>query len=518
MGRGIPCGASYIAAWKKCIKGIGVDHEIFRHLDSSSSEKLQKALTEFHDNLEKHIPEEAHKNWEGAINDLMSSFKDFPMNASEKESFLEKKLIKQLKEGERMMVNQPRYLDINGTKIEAPTDLIPRFGVSQSGWYDPRLNLSFNARGVGNNGIASVKKQSGGGSQTELHVTGQLSSMLNYRMKQLAEGKPWPSDPVRKPTQAEIDKVYNEVKGKEIWKVGGNLMDTTRTRDELLKYYEILNKKPSPEVEARREAKSKAMIASWLAHDKKSPVTGEPIDLVPSHPQGGKFRSTVDHKVPLAELGKNLRSVTDPDERLKRLIQISDTPDNFHIVEAGLNAMKNKGSWSDVVTSSNPDKWTERVFQNLRRNPPVMGLNQKAFEERFGLSSKFDDPATRSRIAKSHEDRRINSVLNGEVLENIKNPVTPPKVRAVRSPRKTKQDKLDELLSSLRNTPSNTSNSPAQRSTPPVNAAKAREAAFIASATTLANNMKQRGLPLMQVRYELKKLGYSPAIISQISI
>ena len=518
MGRGIPCGASYIAPWKKCIKGVGVDHQIFQHLDSPSSEKLQKALTEFHDNLEKHIPEEAHKNWEGAINNLMSSFKDFPMDDSQRETFLEKKLIKQLKEGERMMVNQPRYLDINGTKIEAPTDLIPKFGVSQSGWYDPRLNLSFNARGVKNNGIASVKKQSGGGSQTELHVTGQLSSMLNYRMKQLAEGKPWPSEPVRKPTQSEIDKVYNEVKGKEIWRVGGNLMDTNRTRDELLKYYEILNKNPSPEVKARRESKSKAMIASWLSYDKKSPVTGELIDLVPSNPQGGKFRSTVDHKVPLTELAKNLGSVTDPVERLKRLIQRSDTPDNFHIVEAGLNAMKNKGSWSDVVTSSNPDKWAERVSQNLRRNPPVMGLNQKAFEDRFGESSKFDNPATRSQIAKSHEDKRINSVLNGEILENIKNPVTPPKVRAVRSPRQTKQTKLDALVDSLRKTPSNLTNSSTQQSKPPVNVAKAREAAFIASATTLANNMKQRGLPSMQVRYELRKLGYSPTVISQISI
>jgi len=514
---GKPCGESWIAAWKMCIKGVGIDHEIFRNMGSSPTEQLQKALTDFHDNLVKHIPEEAHKNWERAVFDLLKTFKDFPMDPEQKETFLEKKLLKQLKEGERMMVNQPRYLNINGTKIEAPTDLLPKLGAAQSGWYDPRLNLAFNAKGVGNNGIASVKLQSGGGSQTELHLTGQLSSMLNYRAKQLAEGKSWPSEPTKTPTQAEIDKVYSEVKGKEIWKVGGNLMDTSRKRNELLEYYEIANKNPSPEVQARREFKSKAMIAAWLAYDKKSPVTGLQVDLTPSIPQGGKYRSTVDHKVPLDELRKKLTSVTDPNEKLKRLIQSSDTKENFYIVEGGLNAMKNKNTWSDIVKGADPDIWVASVFQSLKKSPPVMGLNQKAFEERFGSSSNFKDPVIRNQLAKSFESERINRVLNGEVLQNIKTPTVAPKtpkvraVRAVRSPRQTLEGRADKLLNEIRNTPTN-------KTTVPKKDAATREVALIAQATTLANNMKQKGLKPMQVKYELKKLKFSNDIIEKIKV
>lgn len=296
------------------------------------------------------VPPSSHWVWDRELDNLRKLFQRGE----------EERLTSMVYKGAQMMVNQPKLLKVGEFTLKAPLGLVPRLGRYQAGWEDETFGVKYNT--VSERDEAAEKKgQDGGGSYLECHLRGTLWNLKAHFVRQSAQGLPWPSPQEDVPLDAEVDYYLSLYGGSDLWMSGGNLLDTTRARNELLDFYKTTEKNPSDEVIRRRRQKDRSIVRSWLAYGRKSPVTGNSIEL----PRVGKG-SALDHLVPIS---------TWRDLPVEEKVSRADTWTNLMVVENGANALKRNKTWEQLAMGDkvDPVKWCRKVFTNLNKTSPFVG-------------------------------------------------------------------------------------------------------------------------------------------------
>jgi hypothetical protein len=213
---------------------------------------------------------------------------------------------------------------------------------------------------------------------------GNASKMLAYKEKEEAAGRSWPTPESRNPTSKEVDALVKN--NPNLWTSGLNTQNRARGRDDGFDVYELTSKNPSPQALAARDRKNRAMAESYLAHDGKSPVTGQDIKLPKSNIPGTK--TVVDHVVGYRDIVK-----ANPGKSIFELDGIANTRSNFVVVEADLNNSKGERSWGSTATTLSKNSQTAAVRKgitdNWNDNGSRVTLSEKQYRQRFGNTNGF---------------------------------------------------------------------------------------------------------------------------------
>lgn len=415
-GSGKPCGGSFISASYKCRVGGGSYN--LTAFSEGDQKIISAALEKYEAAMEANIPPEAQKMWSQAARNCVKEHEKYKKSSDRipKEGY-GNHLARQLEKAEEMMVNQPRYLRVLDKTFEAPPGLEPYFEWSQVGWKERVAGVSYSA--PNKQGVSEPKKQSGGASWAQVHIAGHAAKALEFRKEREAQNLPWPMLPTVTVTPEDVQKLLKaEGPDNRLWTAGGNILDTNpnHPRKELLEYYKIKDKvPPSEEVSLRRKNKEAAIVESWLMYGKLDPISGEPIDL-PNRPG-----STVDHKVPFANIKKR---TPDPFEA----ISLADRASNFYVTAGGLQGLRKDTPWEEWLDIKNTpnldqDAWYAGLSKNEQKNPPIMALSRKQFEERY-KTLDYDNPADR-RVAAMYGRRDLMGVYSGGSVGTIAMPKAP---------------------------------------------------------------------------------------------
>ena len=237
---------------------------------------------------------------------------------------------------------------------------------------------------------------------------GNDRKMLSYKEKLEKQGKKWPAEPSRTPTEAEITALVQA--NPNLYTSGFNISNRTRGRDDAFDVYELGNKNPSPAAIAARDGKNRAIAGAYLQHNGRSPVTGETIILPKSSAPGGK--TVVDHVDPISSFFK-------PGRPMSEVVKLADTRKNYVVVESDLNNSKNKRSWDQTAATFKrrgdmDTNMRRQVTNNWNEAGSKAMLSRKEFETRFGSSKGLTDPSYRQALASNYEQRRLTKIFGGE--------------------------------------------------------------------------------------------------------
>lgn len=329
--KGKPCGASHISAGYVCrIGGVEVSDKIAstyaRGLKVWKGDAGITAQLEKFEAVIAGVNPEGQEVWRSSVNDFMEV------------GLKSEKMVTVIDQVSR----QPIKLEIAGEVYDAPPSMEPWVTKDQFKWRNPTTGTLFNK--ADDTGLAETTGVGVGKSIIEKVKLPYIEQTRAYKAELEAAGSTWPAPRSRVVTDKEVDEALAPHKN-NLWFIGGNTMDKTRKRNELIEYYEYGNKDPSKTVLERRESKEKAMVRAWLEYDKKSPITGKPVPLPNTEAsrqvKGGGV--TVDHIKPMKSVEK--LSVF---EKARAL----DVASNYMIVEQAPNNWKgSKASW---------DAWYDR--------------------------------------------------------------------------------------------------------------------------------------------------------------
>ena len=226
--------------------------------------------------------------------------------------------------------------------------------------------------------------------------------MISFKEKQEAAGKPWPTPRGKEPSKAEVDALVKA--NPKMWAAGFNIANTGRGRDDGFDVYGLSSKNPTPAQLAAREQRNRDVGQSYLAYGRRSPVTGELIK--PPKSKLPMTKTTVDH----VEAITNIKN-RNPGISALKLNELANNTRNFQVIEFDINDAKNSRSIEDTVATlkktgtdssvrkSVTDGWNDRGSR--------VTLSRRQYEETFGTTRGFDNPAARQQIASAYEQRRL---------------------------------------------------------------------------------------------------------------
>lgn len=462
-GAGKPCGASFISSAYICRVGEGS----YSNLSNwKGDDGVKAALDRFETAIEQLNPD-AQRVWRNSVNEFLGIAKN------------SRKIDIAIKE----IGNAPTQVVINGELFPAPINMVPRITRAQFKWENPVTGTVFNKA---ENGISETNGVSLGKSIVEKARLPFISAAKNYKSQLEAEGKTWPAARSVRVTDEEVEKEWQAVKGR-LWSRGGNNLDTKRDRNELEVVYKIQEKNPSPEVQALRDAKEKAIVRTWLEHDKLSPVTGLPVKL----PTDSGREVTVDHI-------KSYDAIRRENPKLSpiELSRLADTSSNYYVVEAAPNNWKGNlpswGAWIERDQHKDMGHLAAHLQKKIKSQPEAAVLTREQFVTRFP-SLSYDNPADR-KTAVDQTSRELASALltgGGRAFTPA-----PPREKAVRATR-VKRAKVE----------------PPPRPAP----AKADKRAMVQRAAQLQlNYLRAQGMSLAQALSSMKKL-YPPQVLVKLT-
>lgn len=393
--KGKPCGASHISANYVCrIGGVAVSDDIAstyaRGLkvwkgDAGITAQLEKFESAISD-----INPEGQEVWRSSMNDFLEvGLKSSKVNNAISE-----------------VSNQPLKLVIAGEVYEAPPSMEPWITKDQFKWRNPTTGTLFNK--ADDTGLAETTGVGLGKSVIEKVKLPYIEQTRAYKAELEAAGSTWPAPRSRVVTDKEVDEALAPHKN-NLWFIGGNTMDKSRKRNELIEYYEYGNKEPSKTVLDRRESKEKAMVRAWLEYDKKSPITGKPVPLPNTEAsrqvKGGGV--TVDHIKPMKSVEK--LSVSDKARAL-------DVASNYMIVEQAPNNWKgSKASWEawyDRDSTKTYATLSRDIDGRLAKASNTVTIPQSQFSKRY-LSLNPANAADLKAAAMSAQRSQGQALLTG---------------------------------------------------------------------------------------------------------
>lgn len=439
-------------------------HPVFSRLSESQSATLTQSLLDFETKLSlAGYQEDALEDWRAGQAQLLDS-----LNASGADSGRGKfaytpeqvveKADQQLVKADQLMVGKmPTHLDNGaGSFTEASLGMQPTFGASQLKWKDPVLGDKYgNATYTREKGISDANKKAAkaekAGDKTAAKIykersanlsklpegstlvvkngvaasrfsqwqDGNAKKMLEFKAQQEAAGKPWPMPPSKSPTTKEIDDFVKS--NPKMWTSGFNTQNKARGRDDAFDVYEVNVKSPSARALAARESKNRAMAASYLSYEGRSPVTGQAIKAPKSDIPTTK--TVVDHVTPYRDIVK-----ANPGKSIFQLDAIANQQSNFMNVEADLNNSKNDRSWSQTATTLSRTQSDSSVRKSVTDNWNDRGsrvtLSRSEYERRFGTTKGFESASDRQAIGSAHEQARLAStfgVSRSEMVPTARN-------------------------------------------------------------------------------------------------
>lgn len=466
-----PDGSYYGHGGAKCHKGTEAQlsdkvsgHPVFQRLSESQGAALTQSLLDFETKLSSAgYQEDALEDWRAGQVQLLDALNASGADAGRgKYAYTPDQIVaktdQQLTKANDLMVGKmPTHLDNgSGTFTQASLGMQPQFGASQLKWKDPVLGDKYgNSTYTREKGIKDAEKKAAKaeklGDKTAAKIyrqraddlrklpegstlvvkngvapsrfsqwqEGNAQKMLEFKAKQEAAGKPWPMEPTKNPTQKEIDDFVKL--NPKMWESGFNTQNKARGRDDAFDVYEAGSKTPSPRALAAREAKNRAMAASYLSYEGRSPVTGQPIKAPKSDLPTTK--TVVDHVVPYRDIVK-----ANPGKSIFELDAIANTQSNFMNVESDLNNSKNDRSWAQTAATLSKNQSTAAVRKSVTDNWNDRGsrvtLNRSEYEARFGTTKGFDSASDRRAIGSAHEQARLAStfgVSRSEMVPTARN-------------------------------------------------------------------------------------------------
>ena len=434
-------------------------HEVFGRLNEAQSAKLSAALTDFHDTLTKAgYQEDAVDDWRDGQERMLTELnRDGASMGKDGKAYTGDEVVAKAesqfgKMKETMVDKMPTHLDNGaGQFTEASLSMKPNPSSSQLKWKDPVLGDSYGAsqytreKGIADaekkaakadklgdpkaaeiyrqraeslrqlpEGATIVVKNGVAASRFSQFQEGNAAKMLAYKQQEEAAGRPWPTPESKQPAKSEVDSLVKN--NPKLWTSGLNTQNKARGRDDGFDVYELGSKNPSPQALAARDRKNRAMAETYLAHDGKSPVTGQPIKLPKSDLPTTK--TVVDHNVAYRDIVK-----ANPGKSIFELDAIANTRSNFSIVEADLNNSKGEREWGQTATtlSKNASSSAVRksVTDNWNDNGSRVTLSEKQYRQRFGNTDGFTDPKQRQAVASAHEQKRLAGVFSVKQSEMV---------------------------------------------------------------------------------------------------
>jgi hypothetical protein len=401
--RGIPCGNSFISPSRVCRVGLGN----YKNLEKWTGDKgIEKALERFEKAISSLNPE-AQDVWRASMDEFLT----LGQNSSKVDNAIQE------------IGNYPKRLVIGTDVFDAPLNMVPVITRSQFKWRNPITGTVFNK--AGENGISQTNGVSLGKSTVEKARLPWIPAAIKYKKELEAQGKQWPSKKVREVSEEEVQKEWEQVKGK-LWNKGGNIQDTDRDRNELEVVYKIFDKNPSPAVQALRDSKERAMVRTWLEHDKKSPVTGLPVKL----PVESGRETTVDHITSYDELRKQ-----NPRLSPVELSQLADVASNYYIVEAAPNNWKGRlpswQKWIERDSDKNMAYLAVYLGKNLQSQNNIVVMNPSQFKERFPVLD-YNNKEDREKASKQMTAKVASDLLSSGGVKYEPKAWEPQKNRQVR--------------------------------------------------------------------------------------
>jgi hypothetical protein len=380
---GQPCGLSFISSSYTCRLGL---NSTYSNLDKWRGDAgVKKELEKFEERIAPLNPE-AQSVWRRSMNEFLSlGTKSSKIRIATEE-----------------VLNTPKKVVIGGEVFDAPINMIPRIGKAQFKWENPVTGTVFNK--AGKDGVSETNGVSLGKSIVEKARLPYIGAAAKYKAELESKGESWPAARTRQVSDTEVDAEWQKVKDK-LWMRGGNTQDTNRGRNELEVVYKIQERNPSPEVIALREAKEKAIVRTWLEHDKRSPVTGLPVKL----PTNGGREVTVDHIKAYDALRREFPKLS-PLE----LSKIADTAANYYVVEAAPNNWKGSlpswAAWLKRDENKNMSHLAEHLQKKQNTQPNVVMLSKEQFKSRFP-SLSYDNKSDRQRAAVEEGNKLVSALL-----------------------------------------------------------------------------------------------------------
>ena len=343
-----------------------------------------------------------------------------------------------------MVGKMPEYLD-NGEGIYNPASLgmKPRMSATQLKWEDPIIGSQYSpAKTTKEKEIKraekSLKKAEKDGDEyatetyksriqtlkklpdgTTIGVRNGVSSsnfntwqngndrkMLEFKAEREKAGLPWPVPNPRTPSQKEIDNLTK--KRPDLWMSGFNTQNLARNRKDSIEVYGLgKDVKITPEIQAARDRKTRAVAEVYLQQGGRSPVTGERIKLPRSKDVGTK--TVVDH----VEAYANVRD-RNPKLSTKDLDKKVNTVSNFMVVEADLNnSKKDAKDWSAASKTIQGKMSTSKIQRDVTNSWAERGskvtLSRGEYNRRVG--GGFDSTSTRQAVASKHEQDRLSKIF-----------------------------------------------------------------------------------------------------------